>query len=73
MGDFLSTPNKTKDSSDGENTYLKFGASSIQWGIQNGNIQIISLNNLNNKFNIFGVFHGKKEVNQFKNISSKNF
>ena len=68
MGDFLSTPNKTKDSSDGENTYLKFGASAMQgWRYRMEDTHITSLNNLNNKFDIFGVFdgHGGKEVSQF--------
>ena len=30
MGDFLTTPNKSKESFDGENTYIRFGSSAMQ-------------------------------------------
>jgi len=84
MGDFLSSPNKTKDSSDGENNYIKFGVSAMQgWRYRMEDTHIASLNNSNNKYDIFGVFdgHGGKEVSQFvknhfveeflKNINTK--
>ena len=66
MGDFLTTPNKTKDSFDGENTYVRFGASAMQgWRYRMEDAHLHSLNNLN--LDIFGVFdgHGGKEVSQF--------
>ena len=66
MGDFLSTPNKNKDSFDGENDYIKFGSSAMQgWRYR---MEDAHLNQLNNShYDIFGVFdgHGGKEVSQF--------
>ena len=66
MGDFLSTPNKNKDSFDGENNYIKFGSSAMQgWRYR---MEDAHLNQLNNShYDIFGVFdgHGGKEVSQF--------
>ena len=76
MGDFLSTPNKEKESSDDENSYIRYGASAMQgWRYRMEDAHITSLNN-NNKFDIFGVFdgHGGKEVSQFaKNHFVKEF
>ena len=66
MGDFLSTPNKTKDSFDGENTFIKFGSSAMQgWRYRMEDAHLNQLNN--NHYDIFGVFdgHGGKEVSQF--------
>ena len=66
MGDFLTTPNKTKDSFDGENNYVRFGSSAMQgWRYRMEDAHLHSLNNLN--LDIFGVFdgHGGKEVSQF--------
>jgi serine/threonine protein phosphatase PrpC len=66
MGDFLSTPNKTKDSMDGENNFVRFGASAMQgWRYRMEDAHLHSLNNSN--LDIFGVFdgHGGKEVSLF--------
>ena len=66
MGDFLSTPNKTKDSFDGENNFIKFGSSAMQgWRYRMEDAHLNQLNN--NHYDIFGVFdgHGGKEVSQF--------
>ena len=66
MGEFLSTPNKTKDSFDGENNFVRFGSSAMQgWRYRMDDAHINSLSNSN--LDIFGVFdgHGGKEVSQF--------
>ena len=66
MGDFLTTPNKEKESSDGENNFVRFGASGMQgWRYRMEDAHLHSLNNSN--YDIFGVFdgHGGKEVSQF--------
>ena len=66
MGDFLSSPNKEKDSFDGENQYVRFGSSAMQgWRYRMEDAHIHSLNNSN--LDIFGVFdgHGGKEVSLF--------
>ena len=66
MGDFLSTPNKEKDSFDGENNFVRFGSSAMQgWRYRMEDAHLHSLNNSN--LDIFGVFdgHGGKEVSQF--------
>lgn len=66
MGEFLTTPNKEKDSFDGENKFVKFGSSAMQgWRYRMEDAHIHSLNNSN--LDIFGVFdgHGGKEVSQF--------
>ena len=66
MGDFLSSPNKEKDSFDGENNFVRFGASAMQgWRYRMEDAHLHSLNNSN--LDIFGVFdgHGGKEVSQF--------
>ena len=67
MGDFLSAPNKSKESSDGQNDFLKFGSSAMQgWRYRMEDSHLHQLNN-NNQYDIFGVFdgHGGKEVSQF--------
>ena len=75
MGDFLSTPDKSKDSSDGENTYIKYGSSAMQgWRYRMEDAHLNQLNN--NNYDIFGVFdgHGGKEVSVFvKNHFIKEF
>ena len=66
MGDFLSSPNKEKDSFDGENNYVRFGSSAMQgWRYRMEDAHLHSLNNSN--LDIFGVFdgHGGKEVSNF--------
>ena len=66
MGDFLDTPNKTKDSFDGENNFVRFGSSAMQgWRYRMEDAHLHSLNN--SSLDIFGVFdgHGGKEVSQF--------
>jgi len=66
MGEFLSSPNKEKESSDGENNFVRFGASGMQgWRYRMEDAHLHSLNNSN--LDIFGVFdgHGGKEVAQF--------
>ena len=66
MGDFLSTPNKEKDSFDGENNFLRFGSSAMQgWRYRMEDAHLHSLNHSN--LDIFGVFdgHGGKEVSNF--------
>jgi len=75
MGDFLSSPNKEKDSFDGENNYVRFGSSAMQgWRYRMEDAHLHSLNNSN--LDIFGVFdgHGGKEVSQFvKNHFTQEF
>ena len=75
MGDFLSSPNKEKDSFDGENSFVKFGSSGMQgWRYRMEDAHLHSLNISN--LDIFGVFdgHGGKEVSQFvKNHFIKEF
>ena len=66
MGDFLSVPNKIKDSSDGHNNLLKYGSSAMQgWRYRMEDAHLHQLNNIN--YDIFGVFdgHGGKEVSLF--------
>ena len=66
MGDFLSTPNKEKDSFDGENSFVRFGSSAMQgWRYRMEDAHLHSLNHSN--LDIFGVFdgHGGKEVSHF--------
>ena len=75
MGDFLSTPNKEKESADGQNNLLKYGSSAMQgWRYRMEDAHFHELNNLN--YDIFGVFdgHGGKEVSLFvKNHFIKEF
>ena len=66
MGDFLSSPNKEKDSFDGENSFVKFGSSAMQgwrYRMEDAHLHHLNISNLD----IFGVFdgHGGKEVSQF--------
>ena len=66
MGEFLSSPNKEKDSFDGENKFVRFGTSAMQgWRYRMEDAHLNQLNN--NNYDIFGVFdgHGGKEVSQF--------
>ena len=66
MGDFLDTPDRKKDSFDGENDFVRFGSSAMQgWRYRMEDAHLHSLNNSN--LDIFGVFdgHGGKEVSQF--------
>ena len=66
MGDFLSVPNKSKESFDGQNDILKFGSSAMQgWRYRMEDAHLHQLNN--NFYDIFGVFdgHGGKEVSVF--------
>ena len=69
MGEFLSSPIKDKDYEDGENSYIKFGASGMQgWRKRMEDSYICALNiGNNNQYDIFGVFdgHNGKEVSQF--------
>ena len=65
-GDFLSSPNKEKDSFDGENSFVKFGSSGMQgwrYRMEDAHLQSLNISNLD----IYGVFdgHGGKEVSQF--------
>lgn len=72
MGDYLSTANKTKDSSDGENTRLRFGASAMQgWRKSMEDAHITALN-VTEDVSLFAVFdgHGGPEVAQY---SGKHF
>ena len=75
MGDFLSTPNKSKESADGQNHLLKYGSSAMQgWRYRMEDAHFHELNNTN--YDIFGVFdgHGGKEVSLFvKNHFVKEF
>lgn len=69
MGEFLSTPNKEKDSHDKETSLLKYGVCGMQgWRkrMEDAHITAINLGD-NNKLHIFGVFdgHGGKEVAQY--------
>ena len=66
MGDFLTTPIKTKDSFDDENSFIRFGSSAMQgWRYRMEDAHIHTLNN--SHYDIFGIFdgHGGKEVAQF--------
>ena len=69
MGEFLSTPNKTKDSKDDENSKIKYASCGMQgWRkrMEDAHISDIS-QGPNQQYEIFGVFdgHGGKEVSQF--------
>ena len=69
MGEFLSTPDKTKESFDNENEYLRFGSCGMQgWRKRMEDAHISDISQGENKqYQIFGVFdgHGGKEVSQF--------
>ena len=69
MGDFLSTPNKTKNSEDKENSKIRYGACGMQgWRkhMEDAHITEISKGSKGD-IEVFGVFdgHGGKEVAQF--------
>ena len=69
MGDFLSTPDKTKESFDNENEFLRFGSCGMQgWRKRMEDAHISDISQGDQKqYQIFGVFdgHGGKEVSQF--------
>ena len=69
MGEFLSTPDKTKESFDNENEYLRFGSCGMQgWRKRMEDAHISDISQGDQKqYQIFGVFdgHGGKEVSQF--------
>ena len=67
MGVYLSKPNLTKDSHDGENDYLKYGVSAMQgWRINMEDAHITNLE-LQDNVALFAVFdgHGGQEVAKF--------
>ena len=69
MGDFLTRPNKTKNSEDDENERIRWAASDMQgWRKRQEDSHITSMNIGKNKdIELFGVFdgHGGKEVAQW--------
>lgn len=69
MGEFLSTPNKTKHSDDGSNAFLRYGSCGMQgWRRRQEDAHITDISKgENGRYQIFGVFdgHGGKEVSQF--------
>ena len=67
MGPYLSTPNKDKDSENGESSTVKYGATSMQgWRKSQEDAHIAHLD-LDEDMSLFGVFdgHGGKEVSIF--------
>ena len=67
MGEYLSTPNKTKHSNEGENAKFKFGASSMQgWRKSNEDAHITAVDFIPDH-SLFAVFdgHGGSEVAKF--------
>ena len=67
MGPYLGTPVKTKESIDGENATVRFGATSMQgWRKSQEDAHIAHLE-LDEDISLFGVFdsHGGKEVSIF--------
>jgi protein phosphatase 1G len=67
MGEYLSKPDKTKHSSEGENKWLRYGASSMQsWRRSNEDSHITALD-VGNEISVFGVFdgHGGVEVARY--------
>jgi len=67
MGEYLSTPNKTKHSSEGENSRFKYGASSMQgWRKSNEDAHITAVDFIPDH-SLFAVFdgHGGSEVAKF--------
>jgi serine/threonine protein phosphatase PrpC len=69
MGDFLSTPDKTKHSTNGQTPTIAFGASSMQgWRKANEDAHLHELDILKDgKMHLFAVFdgHGGHEVAEF--------
>ena len=74
MGPYLGTPNKEKDSEDGENKLCSYGACSMQgWRKSQEDSHIAGLD-LPGDCHVFGVFdgHGGKEVSLYvKEIFTK--
>lgn len=67
MGEYLSTPNKTKHSNEGENSIFRFGASSMQgWRKSNEDAHITAVDFLPG-ISLFAVFdgHGGSEVAKY--------
>jgi len=67
MGPYLSTPNKDKDSENGESSTVRYGATSMQgWRKSQEDAHIAHLD-LDEDMSLFGVFdgHGGKEVSIF--------
>jgi serine/threonine protein phosphatase PrpC len=67
MGEYLSTPNKTKHSNEGANNIFKYGASSMQgWRKSNEDAHITAPDFLPG-MSLFAVFdgHGGAEVAKF--------
>ena len=74
MGPYLGTPVKTKESEDGENEAVRFGATSMQgWRKSQEDAHIAHLD-IGEDINLFGVFdgHGGKEVSIFVEKEFKN-
>ena len=74
MGPYLGTPVKTKESEDGENEAVRFGATSMQgWRKSQEDAHIAHLD-IAEDVNLFGVFdgHGGKEVSIFVEKEFKN-
>ena len=68
MGDFLSTPNKTKETEVGEGSNVRFVASGMQgWRRSMEDAHIAHVNIDNTGVSLFGVFdgHGGMEVAHF--------
>lgn len=67
MGPYLTTPKKEKDSIDGQNTRMKYGACGMQgWRNTMEDTHITELD-IGNKISFFGVYdgHGGNEVADF--------
>jgi serine/threonine protein phosphatase PrpC len=67
MGEYLSTPNKTKHSNEGSSSQLKFGASSMQgWRKSNEDAHITAIDFVPG-VSLFAVFdgHGGSEVAKY--------
>ncbi|MCQ2821290.1 MAG: protein phosphatase 2C domain-containing protein [archaeon] len=69
MGEFLSQPDKTKHSDDGQNEHLRYGSCGMQgWRKRMEDAHITDISKgPDGRYQIFGVFdgHGGKEVSQF--------
>ena len=67
MGPYLSTPNKEKDSTNGESSTVKWGATSMQGWRKSQEDAHIAHTDLDEDMSLFGVFdgHGGKEVSIF--------
>ena len=68
MGEYLSTPNKAKDSMEGQNSQLKYGATGMQgWRKSMEDAHVTALDVIEGELSVFGVFdgHGGCEVAHF--------